>query len=129
MGELGITGLDHVQLEAPTGCEDAARAFFGELLGLSELRKPAALQKNGGCWFALPGNQQLHIGVVENFVPRRKGHLALRCTHLATVKAALTARNIDYREDGEAGVPRLFLADPWGNRLEIVEGQHGSVAL
>ena len=44
-----ISGLDHVQLEAPAGCEAAARAFFGGVLGLPELQKPAALQKNGGC--------------------------------------------------------------------------------
>jgi len=29
-----IRGIDHVQLAAPPGCEDAARAFYGVLLGL-----------------------------------------------------------------------------------------------
>jgi hypothetical protein len=43
-----ITAVDHVQLAAPPGCEDAARRFFGELLGLRELEKPAALAARGG---------------------------------------------------------------------------------
>lgn len=129
-----LTGLDHLLIEAPAGCENAARAFFGSVLGLRELQKPTALQKNGGCWFALPdatelSGQQLHIGVVADFVPRQKGHPAFRCADLQAVKDALDAQNIPYRADTEAGVPRLFLSDPWGNRLEIVEGAHSSVPL
>ena len=48
----GVTGLDHVQVAAPPGCEPQARAFYGELLGLPELAKPAVLAGRGGCWFA-----------------------------------------------------------------------------
>ena len=36
-------GIDHVQLAAPPGSEAEARRFFGELLGLAELPKPAPL--------------------------------------------------------------------------------------
>ena len=35
-----IVGLDHVQVAAPPGCEEEARRFYGELLGLEELEKP-----------------------------------------------------------------------------------------
>ena len=62
-----LTGLDHLQIEAPPGHEAQARAFYGDFLGLSELEKPAVLQPNGGVWFALPGGQQLHTGVVQDF--------------------------------------------------------------
>lgn len=124
-----ITGLDHVQIEAPAGCEAAARAFFGGVLGLPELHKPEALRRNGGVWFGLPGGQQLHVGVVADFVPRRKGHLALRCADLDAVRAALHAAGVETVADHEAGVARAFLSDPWGNRLEIVQGQHESRAL
>lgn len=116
-----ITGLDHVLIEAPEGCEAAARAFFTGVLGLPELSKPAALQKNGGAWFGLPDGRQLHIGVTPAFVPRQKGHVKLRCSSLAKVKAVLEAHALARREDEEEGVPRLFLQDPWGNRLEMVE--------
>lgn len=124
-----LTGLDHVLIEAPGGCEDAARTFFGGLLGLTELQKPAELQKNGGAWFLLPDGRQLHIGVTPEFMPRRKGHPGLRTHDLNAVKAHLDAHHVPYRADTEAGVPRIFLQDPWGNRLEIVQGQHESVPL
>jgi hypothetical protein len=60
--------LDHVQIAAPPGCEPAARHFFGDLLGLEELPKPAPLSARGGCWFAL-GDRELHIGVDPDFAP------------------------------------------------------------
>lgn len=116
-----ISGLDHVQIEAPAGCENAARAFFGAFLGLPELDKPAALRARGGVWFGLPDGRQLHVGVVQAFVPRAKGHPALRCGDLAAFVAHCGAHGVPCRPDDEAGVPRVFLADPFGNRLEVVE--------
>jgi len=38
-----IIGIDHVQVAAPAACEAAARRFYGGLLGLEEIPKPAAL--------------------------------------------------------------------------------------
>lgn len=124
-----LTGIDHLLIEAPAGCEEAARAFYGGVLGLPELFKPAALQKNGGAWFALPDGRQLHIGVTPDFQPRRKGHPAFRTSDLNAVEAHLSQHGIPFRPDEEAGVPRVFLQDPWGNRLEIVQGQHESQLL
>ncbi len=46
-----ISGIDHVQLAAPAGCEAEARRFYGELLGLAEVSKPATLAGRGGVWF------------------------------------------------------------------------------
>ena len=124
-----ITGLDHFQVEAPAGCEADARAFYGDFLGLPELRKPAALEKNGGVWFALPDGRQLHVGVAPGFVPREKGHPALRCEDIAAFGAHCDAHGVAYRADAEAGIPRVFLKDIFGNRLEVVEGAHPAVLL
>ena len=73
---MAITGIDHVQVAAPPGCEDEARAFYGGLLGLAELPKPPALARRGGCWFRA-GAQELHVGVEEPFAPARKAHPGL----------------------------------------------------
>lgn len=124
-----ITGLDHFQVEAPAGCEADARAFYGDFLGLPELRKPAALEKNGGVWFALLDGRQLHVGVAPDFVPREKGHPALRCDDIGAFVAHCDAHGIAHTSDAEAGVPRVFLKDIFGNRLEVVEGSHPSVPL
>ena len=37
----GVAGLHHVQVAAPPGCEPAARAFYGGLLGLSAVDRAA----------------------------------------------------------------------------------------
>ena len=111
-----ITGLDHVQVAAPGGCEEEARAFYGALLGLSEVPKPEALAARGGVWFGF-----LHVGVTPDFVPASKAHPALRVSDLDALAARLTAAGVDVRWDGEIpGVARFFADDPWGNRLEFV---------
>jgi catechol 2,3-dioxygenase-like lactoylglutathione lyase family enzyme len=116
-----ITGLDHVQVAAPAGSEDAARRFYGEVLGLPELEKPEALRARGGVWFAC-GAQQLHVGIVaRDFAPATKAHPALSASDLDSIAARLTAAGAAVQWDDElAGVRRFFTTDPWGNRVELL---------
>jgi catechol 2,3-dioxygenase-like lactoylglutathione lyase family enzyme len=108
---------------APPGCEDEARRFYGDLLGLGKLDKPAALAARGGVWFAC-GDQQLHVGVERDFVPARKAHPALAVSPpeaLDRLAAALERAGTDVTWDSDlAGTPRFYVDDPWGNRLELV---------
>jgi catechol 2,3-dioxygenase-like lactoylglutathione lyase family enzyme len=115
-----ITGLDHVQVAAPPGCEAEARAFYGALLGLEEVPKPPALAARGGVWFAC-GAQQLHVGVAQDFAPATKAHPALVAVNLEALAARLVAAGTDVRWDPDLpGVARFYVADPWGNRLELL---------
>lgn len=115
-----ITGVDHVQLAMPRGREDVARAFYGGLLGMTELAKPAVLAVRGGCWFA-SGNAVLHLGVEEPFAPARKAHPALLVDDLDGLFRVLTsARHECVRADDEIpGVRRFHTSDPFGNRVEF----------
>jgi catechol 2,3-dioxygenase-like lactoylglutathione lyase family enzyme len=116
--------LDHVQIAAPHGCEPAARHFFGDLLGLQELPKPAPLSARGGCWFAL-GDRQLHIGVDPAFAPARKAHVAVRVdpAELDGLAARLCAADFPVTWDENLpGERRFYSADPWGNRIEFLAG-------
>ena len=120
---IGALALDHVQVAAPPGCETEARRFYGELLGLREVRKPESLRQRGGVWFALAGGQ-LHVGIAEPFAPARKAHPALR-VHDVEALAALAQRlqvaGSPVRWDGElSSVARFFTEDPWANRLELL---------
>jgi catechol 2,3-dioxygenase-like lactoylglutathione lyase family enzyme len=120
-----ITGLDHVQIAAPRGCEAAARAFYGGLLGLREVLKPEALAARGGAWFALGERGQLHVGVEEPFAPARKAHpaLAVAPDRLDALAAVLSDAGIDVTWDGAIpGLRRFYVDDPWGNRIELVAG-------
>ena len=118
-----VVGIDHVQVAAPAGCEERARAFYGGLLGLPEIEKPAALAARGGCWFAC-GQQQLHVGVSDAFEPATKAHpaLALRDAEaLAALLAQLDASGCETRRDVDLpGLARGFVDDPFGNRIELV---------
>jgi catechol 2,3-dioxygenase-like lactoylglutathione lyase family enzyme/ketosteroid isomerase-like protein len=119
--------LDHVQIAAPAGCEDAARRFYGALLGLSEIAKPPSLQRRGGVWFSL-GAQQLHIGVEDAFVAARKAHPAIRVSpgQLDDLERRLTAAGAAVIwDDALPATRRFYTADPWGNRVEIVADRPG----
>ena len=49
---MKILRIDHVQLAMPQDQEERAREFYVDLLGLTEVRKPAELLGRGGAWFA-----------------------------------------------------------------------------
>src|SRR3954453_17190653 len=114
-----ILGIDHVQVAAPVGCEQAARAFYGGFLGLDELPKPELLAAGGGCWFRA-GAQELHVGVEDPFAPARKAHPGFVVDDLDGLAARLTAQGIEAAWDESIpGTRRFYAADPFGNRLEL----------
>ena len=116
--------LDHVQLAAPPGCEGAARRFYGELLGLTEIDKPPALRARGGVWFALGDGRQLHIGVEVRFVAATKAHPAPAAADVRSLHAlADRLRSAGLRVDCDERSPhveRFHTADQFGNRLELL---------
>ena len=79
---MPVTAIDHIQLAMPAGGEAAARRFFGDLLGMPELPKPAALQARGGLWFQC-GAIQLHLGIDPDFQPALNAHPGLIVDALA----------------------------------------------
>ena len=116
---VSILGIDHVQVAAPAGCEVEARAFYGDLLGMEELPKPQLLQARGGCWFRA-GTHELHVGVESPFAPARKAHPGLVVADLAALADRLRGEGIEVTPDESIpGVTRAYVADPFGNRLEL----------
>jgi len=119
---IPLLGIDHVQVAAPVGSEPQARRFYGEVLGLTEVPKPAALKPRGGVWFAC-GAHQLHVGVSERFSPSDKAHPALqvRLGDLDRLARRLEAAGTSVQwDDAIPGTRRFYSADPWGNRIEFV---------
>ncbi|GMA48821.1 glyoxalase [Alicyclobacillus contaminans] len=114
-------GIDHVQLAAPAGCEEQARRFFGDILGMEEIVKPEELRKRGGVWFRF-GNHQIHIGVDNNFVPAKKAHPAVHVQNLKALKERIVSHGISVKDDELLpGAERFYVDDPFGNRLEFLE--------
>jgi catechol 2,3-dioxygenase-like lactoylglutathione lyase family enzyme len=113
--------IDHIQLAAPKGCEDSARKFFIDILGFEEIIKPEELKKRGGVWFQ-NGKTQIHIGVEEPFAPAKKAHPAFEVENIEALKKHLLVNGIEVIEDDNLpGANRFYTADPFGNRIEILE--------
>ena len=120
--ESAVSGLDHVQLAIRIGGEAAARAFYGDLLGLTEVAKPEPIASRGGCWFIGPGGIAIHLGADENFRPARKAHIALVVRDPDALRTRLRRSGVETRDDDAmVGVRRFYALDPFGNRLELVD--------
>ena len=122
---IQLVGIDHVQVAAPAGSEEDARRFYGLLLGLPELPKPAVLRARGGVWFAC-GAHQLHVGIAEQFASATKAHpaLAVRARDLDRLAERLLEAGCQVQwDDAIPGTRRFYTADPWGNRLELVASE------
>lgn len=118
---MPIEALDHVQLAMPAGGEDAARRFYHGLLGIPEVHKPPLLAARGGCWFER-GALKVHLGVEADFRPARKAHPAFAVRDLAALRQALAAAGVAIVDDEPlAGFDRCYVADPFGNRIELLE--------
>ena len=121
-----LAGIDHIQLAAPPGCEPEARRFFGALLGLEEVDKPEQLRGRGGVWFRV-GGQQLHVGVEQEFAPARKAHPAFAVRRYDELLGRLRdAGAVVTTDDAIPQLRRCFVADPWGNRIELVAVENGA---
>jgi catechol 2,3-dioxygenase-like lactoylglutathione lyase family enzyme len=111
----------------PPGREDAAREFYQGLLGIPEVAKPPHLAKRGGAWFER-GALKIHLGVEADFRPARKAHPALLVVGLEALIARLREADVKVVEaDPLEGWLRVYVADPFGNRIELMEPLYGGV--
>ncbi|MEV7143624.1 glyoxalase [Streptomyces tauricus] len=116
-----LAAVDHVQLAAPPGAEEALRAYYVSVLGMTEIPKPPALAARGGCWFRADG-VHLHLGIDRDFRPAKKAHPGLRVVGIDTYAARLAAGGAPVIWDTELpGHRRFYSEDPVGNRLEFLE--------
>ena len=118
---MAFLGFHHVQLVMPPGREAEAVRFYGDVLGFDQVPKPPNLITRGGCWFR-SGQVEIHLGVEEPFTPARKAHPAFLVEDLGVVERRLVAAGVAPALDEQLeGHRRLYVSDPFGNRLELVE--------
>jgi catechol 2,3-dioxygenase-like lactoylglutathione lyase family enzyme len=115
-----LESIDHAQVAIPRGGEESARAFYDKLLGLPEQPKPPQLAKRGGCWFESEA-VKLHCGVEEPFRPAKKAHVAFRVDDVAALARRARAAGYEVVDDDLLeGHERIYIHDPFGNRLEFL---------
>lgn len=124
-----IKDIHHVQLAMPPGGEDDARTFYAGALGIAETPKPPHLAARGGCWFE-DGPVRIHLGVDPDFKPARKAHPALIVHDVAALVARLEASGHRATADQPLdGYDRLYVDDPFGNRIELMQAQAATGAV
>ncbi|SNZ16818.1 Catechol 2,3-dioxygenase [Terribacillus aidingensis] len=119
--EFFLKQLDYVQLACPKGSEEQAREFFVDVLGFEEIEKPANLRARGGVWFSC-NSITVHMGIEEPFSPARKTHPAFEVEGLSSLRQHLDQHSVDFSDDADLpGADRIYVHDPFGNRLEFLE--------
>lgn len=114
--------LHHVNVTVPSKLEAATKDFYGEVLGLEQVPKPAAARQSGA-WYQIGANQ-LHLSVEDEEI----GPLSSR--HICFAVSDLGASEKRFRDAGVEIIPdprpvpsmqRFYVRDPGGNQLEIVQ--------
>jgi catechol 2,3-dioxygenase-like lactoylglutathione lyase family enzyme len=105
----------------------AARAFYGEVLGLEELERPADVAARiPGAWYRI-GALELHVFEQAEFTPSTVAvgpHIALRTGDFDGTVERLRARGAAFAFGpgrGPDGIARVILRDPTGNVVEITD--------
>jgi catechol 2,3-dioxygenase-like lactoylglutathione lyase family enzyme len=118
---MRVLEVEHVQLAMPAGEEDKARAFYNGVLGIQETPKPPHLAVRGGVWFE-EAALKLHLGVEKEFRPAKKAHPALLVEGLDELIEKCRAAGYEVVSDEPLeGYHRVYVSDPFGNRIELME--------
>lgn len=116
-----LVGLHHVQLAMPRGEEEAAVRFYGTVLGLEQIPRPQALSPEGGVWFRR-GELEVHLGVEERFTPAVKAHPAFLVTDVEALRGRIEEAGYRVSDTVQLeGFHRVYVRDPFGNRVELIE--------
>jgi catechol 2,3-dioxygenase-like lactoylglutathione lyase family enzyme len=120
---IGLIRFNHVNVTVPSALETAAKHFYGVVVGLPEIPKPAGTRQNMGAWYQL-GEMQLHLSVEEGV----QNHLSDR--HVCYQVSDAAAASSEFRNAGVkiisdprpvAGQSRFFVRDPGGNMIEVTQ--------
>jgi len=113
-----VSQLDHCSVLITD--VERSRKFYRDVLGLKEIHKPRTFDFIV-IWFDL-GNQHVHLLLKDRADTISPRHFALRVTDLAAARRYFQERGIPVAETTPIpGADRFFIADPDGNRIEIIQ--------
>jgi catechol 2,3-dioxygenase-like lactoylglutathione lyase family enzyme len=127
---VNIKRVQHVSIPISPGGAEAARGFYGDVLGLAEKQVPASLDAETLTWFAVgEDGHEIHCFVDSAFVHRTTGaHLCLQVEDIAALRNRITERGVEFDHDPTPihNRPRSFVRDPFGNLIEFtqIDGQY-----
>jgi len=117
-----IIALHHVNVTVPPEFEEATKQFYGSVLGLRQVPKPAAARQSGA-WYQI-GATQLHLSVEDqaNDSPGTR-HVCFAVADLAEAEKRFRGAGVEIIPDPRPvpGSPRFYVRDPGDNLIEIAE--------
>ncbi len=115
--------IHHVSIPLPPGGKDAARRFYGDLLGLEEVPVPDTLNPLNLLWFRL-GDTELHLFSEEPTADRSARHFCIAVDNVEALREQLEAGGVAVvGATAIPGRPRYFCRDPFGNMVEFTTVQ------
>ena len=116
-----ITALHHVNVTVPAELEDAAKRFYGSVLGLKQIPKPATSRQHGA-WYEI-GNVQLHLSVEDEDRSLSSRHVCFTVSNLTEAEQTFREAAVEIIADPRPNpnARRFYVRDPGGNMLEIVQ--------
>ena len=120
--QMVVDHLHHVNVTVPRELEAAAKQFYGVVLGLKQIPKPAT-SRQSGAWYQI-GETQLHLSVENE--PRDQSssrHVCFTVSDLAEAEQKFREAGVEVIPDPRPnpGTQRFYVRDPGGNQLEIVQ--------
>ena len=117
-----VTALHHVNVTVASELEAATKHFYGALLGLKQVPKPAAARQTGA-WYQI-GDNQLHLSIDDDPPgPLSSRHICFNVSSLAETEKRFRDAGVEIIPDPRPipGIQRFYVRDPGGNQLEIVQ--------
>jgi catechol 2,3-dioxygenase-like lactoylglutathione lyase family enzyme len=119
MAGIGATTLDHVSVIITD--VERSRRFYAGVLGLEEIPKPRTFDFVA-LWFDLGGGHTLHLLLKEEPDTASPRHFCLRVRDSRAAREHLASCGVPIQETGPIpGADRFFVADPDGNRIEVLQ--------
>lgn len=118
---IGVVKLQHVNVTVPASLEEAAKTFYGELLGLQQIEKPDGPRKYVGAWYQM-GESQLHLSI-EDLARNQESnrHVCYSVSDIASALSTFRTAGVEVVSEEQLvnGGSRFFVRDPAANLIEI----------
>lgn len=122
---MSVLGFNHYNLRAPRELMDKLKAFYCEVIGLTQGQRPPL--NSFGYWLYAGDQCLLHLSQAHpdevrlTHMATTFDHVAFSCTGRAQMQDRLKRHDILFRisEVPMLGITQLFFEDPAGNGIEL----------
>jgi catechol 2,3-dioxygenase-like lactoylglutathione lyase family enzyme len=110
--------VHHIALTIPPGTQAQVRAFYGDILGMTEV---PSTREEGGCHFR-SGDMEFDFDVELGSRIPRQAHPGTLVPDIDALAARLAGQGITIEWDDKfPGYRRFYARDPLGNRLQFLQ--------